>query len=302
MKAIILLGSHGAGKDTIANELIARHPKVFCNVKFSTLLKKITANAFYTTTARLEEKKWRNEIKNFGVSPLNVLNALFYGYSYVPELAEAIIDYGISSIPKHATPVFTDIRRVGELEAVYKNYEKDNVYLLRVLRDLSTPDGTDTYVNYSVVADRNIDNNKPLAEVVDDLEKLICIKDFNYKPEVHMYHASFRDKYTNLKELDYTSAAFDKILKALKEALPEEPDEIVYYLTTKTLQTALLNECNVEIADITEDCYLNFDISFPLRLVEKIREKATIIWHTTEANAYKLGGYYEPQEEVIYED
>lgn len=146
--AIVLLGYHNIGKDTLANRLVEEYPQ-FVNTKFSALSKLL----IYTATGvDCNDKKARelpiglNNI-NTNLSAIQLLNALFLASNHEPSLAKANIEFAINSISKGKIPVFTDVRRVAEMQAVSAHF----IPLVIVLYDKDVKPGE---------SDEQIDNVK----------------------------------------------------------------------------------------------------------------------------------------------
>lgn len=126
--AIVLIGNSGVGKDTVANMLIRDYPGVFVNVKFSSLTKAIFAQLGFTEAQvnGTDKEKVREQTlvindKETGVSLLDLLVSLFHG-SHKTNLHRANITWALNSIPSGSIPIFTDVRRADEMQAVRKNY------------------------------------------------------------------------------------------------------------------------------------------------------------------------------------
>lgn len=130
LDAIVLLGYSGVGKDTTFAALDSLCPHVFTNVKFGRLAKELTAKAFDIDVSELEDKELRKQGRHnwCGLSPLDLLTVLYRGIT--PELTKAHISYALMSVNQDYIPVFTDIRRHEEAEAVKQTYSNVSwVYL-----------------------------------------------------------------------------------------------------------------------------------------------------------------------------
>jgi hypothetical protein len=140
-KALVLLGNHGAGKDTVANALMSRY-KGFENIKFGSLCKKIVAEAFDIDPAVTEHRVNRTIsgiMTTFGIfgnslCALDMLNVLFEGSKGNSQAAvnfrEASIQYAMHRANLALVPIFTDVRREQEMEAVVAAYRPTVIHLL----------------------------------------------------------------------------------------------------------------------------------------------------------------------------
>jgi len=133
--SLVLLGYSGAGKDTLASLLEREFPG--CSiVKFAALIKKLVAKLWGVDPSLLEDKQWRlathfildgHPIK---LTPMDLLSALYHGAPH-SNLALANIEVALASIPAGSFPVFTDIRRQLELDAVFRFFQPRIVWLSR---------------------------------------------------------------------------------------------------------------------------------------------------------------------------
>jgi ribose 1,5-bisphosphokinase PhnN len=305
MKAIVLLGSHGAGKDTVANALIEQYPKCFYNAKFSRLLKEITANAYYANTKQMEKKHWRDIPGMYGVAPIDVLNALFYGSAHVPKLAESILDSCISSIPSDTIPIFTDVRRDIELQKVLDTYTEDNVVVVRLLRSSSKPDDTDNYLNATTINFTHVNNDGSIDKTVEELIKLLGLKPPEPVYKIHMYYTpyaiSVNPKYSLL---DYSSNTFDLLLLYFREVFENHEDDLLLELVSESLTTAfnigLLPYINKD--NLPTESYVELSYNFPKSLVKHFREKVKLVWHYRVNLEDKIAHLVEPEDEVVEYD
>lgn len=123
--SIVFLGEHGSGKDTLGNYIceIVNNAGI---VKFGLLGKQLTAKAFEVPLELLEDKDKRKEIALYQLSPLTFLNLLFQaGQLDTPEakaLRESYVTNALNRAFAFDFPVFTDIRRQEELDAVKTKY------------------------------------------------------------------------------------------------------------------------------------------------------------------------------------
>jgi ribose 1,5-bisphosphokinase PhnN len=302
MKALVLLGSHGSGKDTVANSLIVKYPGSFYNAKFSKLLKEITANAYYTNTKQLENKTWRNTPGMYRVSPLDVLNALFYGSTHVQNLAESILDSCISSIPLDTIPIFTDIRRDKELQKVLEVFGEEEVIIIRLLRSSSTPDDTDNYLNESVINFTHVNNDGAIEQTVEEVINLLELKPTEPEYSIHMYykpsHLTINPRH---KELDFTTYSFDKILRSFQGVFEEPETDLLLELTSEALTTALNLGLKPHINkdNMPTDSYVEFDSNFPMSLLRHLSKKATLVWHVKKAHIEDINHLLEENERVV---
>ena len=137
---IILLGRHGAGKDTMAGLLKVIYTGVF-NAKFSEYSKRFVASALDIPYEYLNDREKRNDLSATGTfgftsdfSALDMLNVIYYGsLGDNPEskrFCEAGIRYTLSKAEYSPRVVFTDIRRLQEAEAVLQYYDRLKVIVL----------------------------------------------------------------------------------------------------------------------------------------------------------------------------
>ena len=159
MTALVLLGRHRTGKDTMANLLEFAYNRVI-NVKFSALSKRLVASALDLPYSATEDRHFRSEYcatKTFGVetdlSILDLLNVLYYGMESDTEAASRMVSAGIKyalTVAEGAYhPVFTDIRRQLELDAVLERYP--NCKIVRLTKEgeeLQAPEAGDEQLQY----------------------------------------------------------------------------------------------------------------------------------------------------------
>ena len=137
---IILLGRHGAGKDTMAHLLSVIYNGVY-NAKFSEFSKRFVSSALDIPVSYLNDRVKREEISATGtfgftsdLTALDMLNVLFHGsLSDTPEakrFCEAGIRFVLGKSEFYPRVVFTDIRRLQEAKAVLQYYEKVTVVVL----------------------------------------------------------------------------------------------------------------------------------------------------------------------------
>lgn len=144
-KAIVLLGAHGVGKDTMA-DLLFNTRKGVENIKFSEFSKRFVASAISVPYSYLNTGQFRKSYRvasyfGFGspLTPLDILNVLFQGMASGSEsgkrMIDAGIDYAITKADASFLPVFTDIRRQAEYDAVVDNFGKDNTIVVLLQRE-----------------------------------------------------------------------------------------------------------------------------------------------------------------------
>lgn len=147
--AVILLGYHGVGKDTLANRLI-KDNSAFVNIKMSKMYKDLLQHTLGLTEAEIngtDLAKVREapisicanigEELNFPFSALDILNLLFQGSRVDSRFVDSHVTYALDSIPEGKIPVFTDIRRIEEYEAVCRNFNPVIIFL----KDKDVPPG-----------------------------------------------------------------------------------------------------------------------------------------------------------------
>lgn len=121
-RALVLLGNSGVGKDTLAALLAQENPvrKTF-NAKFSAFAKGLVADALQVPVSRWEDKNWRNTRIYGSLTPLDLLQVLYFGSlgdsnpSY--RFQQACLSY-ISNriyVQKPDLVVFTDLRKPEEV-------------------------------------------------------------------------------------------------------------------------------------------------------------------------------------------
>lgn len=129
---ILLLGRHGAGKDTIAT-LLQNQFKGVENVKFGELNKRIAASACDIPWEYTNDRTFRRNYdvgSNFGIKSdftlIDLLNVLYNGSlgsnSSARKLVKTGIEFTINNCKNCQRPVFTDVRRMQELNAVLNEY------------------------------------------------------------------------------------------------------------------------------------------------------------------------------------
>lgn len=151
--AIVLLGYSGVGKDTLFKEFDKKYSNVH-NAKFSLHPKSVVADLVGVDLAFMEDRNARKTLMTaYGLSPLDLLNALFCYADNMPEFVQRTIDLCINSIPENKVPVFTDIRRSLELYTVCETYEE--VLVFRLYREGIQEGATDGELK-SLVSDFEI--------------------------------------------------------------------------------------------------------------------------------------------------
>jgi len=134
--SLVLLGYSGAGKDTLASLLEREFPGCTITIKFSCLTKQLVAKLWGVDPCMLENKQWRSATHYIfdghpiKLTPMDLLSALYHGALH-SNLALANIEVALASIPPGSFPVFTDIRRQLELDAVLRFYQPRIVWLVR---------------------------------------------------------------------------------------------------------------------------------------------------------------------------
>ena len=130
--AIVLLGEHNTGKDTLGNFLVSIVPGAGI-VKFGGLNKYLVARMFDKSVESMEDKTERQQKVIHELSPLTMLNLLFQaGQLETPEAEALRKSYRINAITAAASvefPIFTDIRRQEELNEVKARYNPFVVFL-----------------------------------------------------------------------------------------------------------------------------------------------------------------------------
>jgi hypothetical protein len=126
--SIVLLGYSGAGKDTLTQLLLDKYPGKFANVKFSALTKSLLGLIGFTPeqldgrdVAKVREQTLTIDNKSTGVSLLDLLATLFHG-ARKTNLHRANIKWALDNIPANVVPVFTDVRRIAEYEALLRKF------------------------------------------------------------------------------------------------------------------------------------------------------------------------------------
>lgn len=126
--AIVLLGYSGVGKDTAFAELNNRRRGKYTNVKFGLLAKTLVANILGIQVQQLEDRQLRESKVIYGLSPNEILTVLFRGCT--PALTEAHLSYAFDNLDDDKLPVFTDVRRWNEAEAINERYSNPLYFLL----------------------------------------------------------------------------------------------------------------------------------------------------------------------------
>lgn len=185
--AVVLIGRRDAGKDTVFNELNRILPNAY-NVKFASLSKELTAAAISQPLYVLENKEKRVQPVIFNgiplpLTPLQIVNALYFGGQEVPEIIDAAVFYAFARIPLDRLPVFTDIRRFKEIDNICTRYEKPLFIFLdasncadylpedSLAQTLHGCSGINKHKLYS------FDKNQPANSIARD----ICVKFLKYE-------------------------------------------------------------------------------------------------------------------------
>ena len=123
-KAIILLGESGIGKDHLFKSLSTTYPNIQ-NVKFTTYAKTLVSRAFNVSPSLMDDKEWRTQnLPGIELSPLDLLLTLYHGARNYPKFSDANIKYTLDSIVDGFIPVFTDVRRVKEANAIKEAFDE----------------------------------------------------------------------------------------------------------------------------------------------------------------------------------
>jgi hypothetical protein len=174
MKAIVLLGYRKAGKDSIFKELAKKY-RVY-NAKFASMGKTTVANICGVPLLCLEDRNWREEEFINNTSPRQLLDALFYLGEHDEAYSEAVHNYCLDNIPSDYIPVFTDVRRKLELEAIYKKYNPCEVGVHFVTREGLEPAKADAELASLV---QSLKEKKELSLVRRKLELEAICKKYN---------------------------------------------------------------------------------------------------------------------------
>jgi len=177
VNALVLLGVSGSGKDTIASQFPSS-----TNIKFAALTKEIVARVWGVDADKLEDKEWRNESslliggKQISLSPFDLLSALYHGAPYT-KLSKANIELAIEKAKASSFPIFTDVRRVLELEAVVQHFFP-YVVLLRRPFTFPSPNDKETYEAFEWAINKplpaaSLHNNFPADHIADKIKFLI---------------------------------------------------------------------------------------------------------------------------------
>lgn len=286
--SLILAGFSGVGKDTLARMLTKDYPQVH-NVKFSSLTKDIFANTFRVPRSWLDgldsEPKWREQPlyaqgKLTKVTPYQLLASLLYGGDRTG-LNKLSVDYALENIPKDSFPVFTDIRRPEEYEAVTKaGYNPLFIYLRRDDVKPGEADGeilrlaeekAILFLNlYTCQIDRAY---KSLLKAFSKHQTTLTPA----KPTLHVF-VGCEPKWTSLSMLNYEpmQTVLDRTRAALQLAY-SLPSDVVDKRTVDLFQ-ALVNEADLsklELPAITSDCYMVYNDSYR-SLLPRLREMARL--------------------------
>lgn len=142
--ALVLMGASGVGKDTYYNMINERYSNV-CNAKFTLLGKTLLSNALNAPLSLMDDKDWRNTpLKSMELTPLDLLLALYQGSLHYPPFSKGNIKYTLDSIPPDVFPVFTDVRRMPEAEAIC------DAYPAAVFIHLRRPDIENSFADHDI--------------------------------------------------------------------------------------------------------------------------------------------------------
>ena len=123
--SVVLIGEHGSGKDTIGKHIVSVVEGASI-VKFGAFGKLLVSKAFNLSLDDMECKETRETTKLFGLSALDLLNLLFQAGSTdtkeALKLREAYQSFAITIAKVIDFPVFTDIRRMEELDFVREGF------------------------------------------------------------------------------------------------------------------------------------------------------------------------------------
>jgi hypothetical protein len=241
------------------------------------------------------DPKWREQkLYAYGnlteVTPLLLLQALFYGAPHTI-LHRLNIQYALDNIPKDSFPVFTDVRREEELEALKDaGWNPLFVYLRRSDVD---PGEADYQLEY--LAEEYADDFLTLTKGKEDFgyQKLFSIvtAETNLaprKPTLHVYVSCHPVSSVVLPNYEPMLTLLDKCRESLSLAF-SLPSEVVDKRTVDLFQQ-LISEADlseVELSPIENDCWMSFNKSYE-PLLPRLREMANLKFYVPSVSGFSI--------------
>lgn len=273
--------------------LLAKDYPGLHNVKFAGLTKDILASTFRVPRSYLDgldgEPKWREQQLYAGggkltkVTPILLLSTLFHG-AQKTDLGKLNVEYALENIPSDSLPVFTDVRREYEYEAiVYAGWNPYFIYLGRdgVYKGVSDEDIltiAEDYVDtcFSLTTDIQADYER--------LKALICpkLKLAPRKPTLKVFYGCNPTSLSYLPNYEPAHALLDHCYNVLESAF-NLPQDILYKRTVDLFQ-AIVNEADtdkLELTPVTKDCWMKADHTH-VKLFPRLREQANLKFYFPE--------------------
>lgn len=130
MKAIVLIGRSGCGKDTIANLICSTYHHYSIH-KFAQPIKDLVAAAVGVPVKTCEDKLQRSmPIVFWGGKPKSILDLLQDSYIEQKEtpLHNMMVNRVVMKARSTVRPIFTDVRNIDEAEAILKTFDEVKAY------------------------------------------------------------------------------------------------------------------------------------------------------------------------------
>lgn len=278
MRAIVLLGYRNSGKDSVCKELEKRLTLVK-NAKFGEFNKQLTADLLEVPRIWLEDKEWREEEYIHGVTPLEVLNAFFVYSQQSPKFQQKIDSWCLSDCDRYEWVVFTDVRRVRELNKVIQRFGAKNTRIFFLERYGLTPSEGDEEVD-QLVEDYSIEAVciNSIEENADKILKCLRVELKKQKPNLHLVtkerirYFEHLPTYEPLQDLADSISAFIEFNKVDPSCFPE-------------LFTTAYNNLDLQstvVSEVKEDSYMVYVSSQHAFLLPKLREKANLRVHVPQ--------------------
>lgn len=286
IKAVVLLGYRNAGKDSVCKGLQERYTNIW-NAKFGAYNKELVASFLKIPVSLFEDKDYRNRPWFDDFTPLDLLNAVFLFSNTNERLQQKIDDHCLDSIPKGYLPVFTDVRRQRELEQVFNKYGEAHTVVFNLdpacAEESEGDEELDELVE-SCTIERYLLGS--LSANTDAVAKVLCLNNkYKKKPTLHLVKAPNTIFIKTLDVYEPLTPLVDKC-EEFAEALDLENSQ---YLKVRlfNLIYSEIDLSNFEIADVLNDSYMVYDPSHHERFLDKLRKKANIKLHCSQADAFK---------------
>jgi hypothetical protein len=278
MKAIVLLGYRNSGKDSVFKALDERISGLR-NIKFGAFNKTLVAELLEVPVSWMEDKTWRNEPYFYGVTPLELIDALFVYSDTSEKFQQKIDETSLVEVGTGEVLVFTDIRRERELSAVYNKYGVNETCVCWI------ESGSSKSVE---IGDRHLDklqgesdlvvlSSYSFAEIADIIINFCNLSSQAKKPKLHIFDATNKvsPELRQLPVYEPLQPLIDRVQQSLKDlGLGIEVLPAMFNLVYSETPIGKL-----ELAGITKDSVLNYVPKQHWSFIPQLRKKANLLYY-----------------------